>query len=156
MTLEVTRERLRSRIGTEVHAGEWLVIDQARIDAFAAATGDHQWIHVDRERALRDSPWHSTIAHGFLTLSLVPMLRRAPGIAESVPFTDVRTTINYGVNRVRFMNPVREGARIRGRSSLLSVEELPGALELIERFTVEIEGEKKPACVAEIVLRLYP
>jgi acyl dehydratase len=154
VTLEAARGLLGPRIGTEVHLSDWVLVDQTRIDTFARATDDYQWIHVDRERAARESPWRRTIAHGFLTLALVPLLR---GFTGTTPpeYPGVRTIINYGVNRVRFMNAVREGARVRGRFTLESLKDFSGGLELIELVTIEIEGEKKPACVAEVVVRLY-
>jgi acyl dehydratase len=154
MSIEQARELLQQQIGREVHLSDWLAITQSRIDAFAAATGDRQWIHVDPERAASESPWRRTIAHGYLTLSLFPVLR---GVAEDgqVPYPGVRAVINYGINTLRFMNAVREGARIRGRSVLVAIEEFKGGVQVTEEMTVEIEGESKPACVAEVVLRLY-
>ncbi|HXQ31027.1 MAG TPA: MaoC family dehydratase [Steroidobacteraceae bacterium] len=154
MAIEQARATLQQQIGREVHLSDWLTITQARIDAFAAATGDRQWIHVDAERAASESPWRRTIAHGYLTLSLFPLLR---GVAEDgqVPYPGVRAVINYGINTLRFMNAVREGARIRGRSVLVAVEEFRGGIQVIEEMTVEIEAESKPACVAEVLLRLY-
>lgn len=145
---------LRSRVGQEVHVGDWFAVDQARIDAFAAATGDHQWIHTEPERAARESPWRSTIAHGYLTLSLYPMLR---GLVDADrPYVPgVRNVVNYGINRLRFTNAVRSGSRVRARCTLLDVEEVRGAIQVTEQFTVEIDGESKPACVAEVMVRLY-
>ncbi len=142
-----------ARVGTEVHVGEWLTITQERIDRFATATDDFQWIHVDAARAKAESPWKSTIAHGFLTLSLYPKLREAQ--AGAVAWPGVRTVINYGVNRVRFMNAVRVGSQIRLRSTLKSVEPAAGAVQVEEECVFEIGGETKPACVADVVLRLY-
>lgn len=154
MPIERLRTALLAQLGQEVHVSDWLVITQQRIDAFAATTGDHQWIHTDPERARRESPWRRTIAHGYLTLSLQPLLR---GFADGdrPPYEGVRSAINYGLNRLRFTNAVREGARLRGRSRLLAVEDFRGGLQLTEEFTAELEGEKKPACVAEVLIRLY-
>lgn len=146
-------ERLTSRIGEEVYVGEWHQVTQQMIDAFAVVTGDHQWIHVDVERARRESPWHSTIAHGFLTLSLLPMLR-GMGSGE-IPYPGVRQGVNYGLDRLRFPNVVKAGARVRARCRLLKVEQIPGGLQVTEQFTAEIEGEQKPGCVADTIVRLY-
>ncbi len=146
-------ERLTSRIGEEVYVGEWHQVTQQMIDAFAVVTGDHQWIHVDVERARRESPWHSTIAHGFLTLSLLPMLR-GMGSGE-IPYPGVKQGVNYGLDRLRFPNVVKAGARVRARCRLLKVEQIPGGLQVTEQFTAEIEGEQKPGCVADTIVRLY-
>ena len=118
-------ESLQSRVGQEMHLSDWLEITQSQIDAFAAATGDHQWIHVDPERAARESPWRSTIAHGYLTLSLYPALRGL--VDESRPFLPgVQRMINYGLDKVRFPNAVKSGSRVRARCILLRVETVPG------------------------------
>lgn len=145
---------LKARVGQEVHVSDWLEVTQQRIDRFADATGDHQWIHVDPQRCARESPWKSTIAHGYLTLSLYPMLR---GIAaESGPiYPGVTSIINYGLNKTRFPAAVRCGARVRARCTLAAVEAVPGGVQTTEAFTIEIDGEKKPACVAEAILRFY-
>jgi acyl dehydratase len=147
-------DELQGRIGQEVHVSDWLEITQARIDAFAAATGDHQWIHVDPERAARESPWKGTIAHGYLTLSLYPMLRGLVDAREP-PFPGVRQVINYGLDRLRFPAAVLSGSRVRARCMLLKVEAVAGGLQLTEQYTVEIEGQPKPACVAEAIMRAY-
>ena len=151
MSIEAALSQLSAQVGQEVHVSDWVDIDQARIDAFAAATGDFQWIHTDPERAARESPWKRTVAHGFLTLSLLPLLR---GVAEArVP--GVRRIINYGLNRVRFTNAVLSGARVRGRARVLAVEPFKGGLQVTEEFTIEIDGQSRPACVAESIARLY-
>jgi acyl dehydratase len=147
-------DELQGRIGQEVHVSDWLEITQVRIDAFAAATGDHQWIHVDPERAARESPWKGTIAHGYLTLSLYPMLRGLVDAREP-PFPGVRQVINYGLDRLRFPAAVLSGSRVRARCMLLKVEAVAGGLQLTEQYTVEIEGQPKPACVAEAIMRAY-
>ena len=154
MSIEATSAQLASQVGHEVHVSDWVEVTQARIDAFAAATGDYQWIHTDPERAARESPWRGTVAHGFLTLALVPLLR---GVAEdgAARYPGVRRIVNYGLNRVRFTNAVRAGARVRGRAKLLAVEEFRGGLQLTEEITVEIDGHARPACVAEVIARLY-
>ena len=149
-----TLQSLQSRIGEETHLSGWLEVTQSRIDAFADATGDHQWIHVDPERAARESPWKSTIAHGYLTLSLYPMLR---GLSdESRPmFPGVQRVINYGLDKLRFPNAVKSGSRVRARCILLRAEEVPGGLQVAEQCTMEIDGEAKPACVVEAIIRAY-
>ena len=154
MTLQSARAELAPRIGTELHVSPWVTITQETIDRFADATGDHQWIHVDPERARAESPFGATIAHGYLVLSLYPSMRGHDG-RNTPPFPGVTRTINYGVNRVRFPNPVRAGSRLRGRFELVGASERGDALQIIERFTVEIESGDKPACVAEIVRLLY-
>lgn len=154
MSLAQTHARLQAQVGQQVHLSDWFEVTQSRIDAFAAATGDHQWIHVDAERAARESPWQATIAHGYLTLSLYPMLR---GLVESdrPVFEGVRQVVNYGLDRTRFPNAVVVGSRIRARCVLLAVEEAAGGLQVKEQYTVEIDGQPKPACVAEAIMRLY-
>jgi acyl dehydratase len=154
MSLQQAVATLQSLVGQETHASDWLEVTQERVNAFADATGDHQWIHVDAERAARESPWGTTIAHGYLTLSLYPMLRGL--VAEGKPlFPGVKNVINYGINKLRFTNAVKVGARVRGRSKLLAFEEVKGGLQFVEEFTVDIDGESRPACVAEVVMRVY-
>lgn len=135
--------------GQEFGVGEWVEITQERVDRFADATEDHQWIHVDPERA-KDGPYRGTIAHGFLTLSLVLWLGR--GLS---PRPDgVKLTVNYGLNRVRFPAPVPVGSRVRARVQNLSVEQVTeNTVQVINQFTVEVEGGAKPACVAEVIAR---
>jgi acyl dehydratase len=140
---------LRRQIGQEVAVGEWLEIAQDRISQFAEATDDRQWIHVDPARAA-GSPFKSTIAHGFLTLSLVSALLRS---AIRVP--NQKMGINYGVNRVRFPAPVPAGSRIRGRFSPLAVDDVNGAHQVTWGITVERDGGDKPCCVAEWIVRYY-
>ncbi len=130
--------------GEEVGLSDWVVIDQHRIDQFAEATGDYQWIHVDTERAAKEMPDGKTIAHGYLTLSLIPSL--------TGDFVDVRNltrAINFGVNKVRFYTPVRAGDRVRARAAVLKAQRRAGALLLTSEVRIEVEGERKPACVAE-------
>ncbi len=140
---------LAAEVGAELAASDWIAIDQARIDLFADATGDHQWIHVDAARAAA-GPFGGTIAHGFLTLSLLPMMSES-----AFAIDDVRMGVNYGLNRVRFPHPVRAGSRVRGRFKLLAYEPLPGGAQLTVEVTMEIEGQPKPACVAESVSRRF-
>ncbi|MCX7057379.1 MAG: MaoC family dehydratase [Proteobacteria bacterium] len=154
MSIENVRAELLAKVGQEVHVSDWMQMTQERINAFAAATGDFQWIHTDPERAAKDSPWRRTIAHGYLTMSLYPMLRGI--VKEDTPlYPGVRTVINYGMNKLRFTNAVKEGAMLRSRTKLLAVEDVSGGLQITEEFTVELEGEKKPACIAEVLMRLY-
>jgi acyl dehydratase len=140
---------LQSLVGQELGVSDWLVVDQARIDLFAQATGDHQWIHIHPERAAA-GPFGTTVAHGFLTLSLLPAL-----FETGFAIDDLRMGVNYGLNRVRFPAPVRVGSRLRGRFKLLSYEPLDGGAQLTVQATIELEGSDKPACVAESVSRRY-
>lgn len=136
--------------GTALGPTEWLLIDQDRVNGFAEVTGDHQWIHVDVERA-KDGPFGGTIAHGYLTMSLVnfflPQLIEVRGFAHAV---------NVGADRLRFLNPVKVGSRIRGAGEIVSVEEIKGAIQSVVRVTVEIEGSDKPACVVDTISRYFP
>ncbi len=145
---------LRSRVGQEIHTSDWLTIDQALIDGFADATRDRQWIHVDPERAATESPYGQTIAHGYLTVSLYPFLRGLVDAGKPLA-PGVQRVINYGINKLRFPNAVVAGSRVRAHCKLLSAEEAKGSLELIEEYSVEIEGQERPACVAECIMRLY-
>jgi acyl dehydratase len=144
--------RLTERVGQEVHVSDWLTITQQRIDAFADATSDHQWIHVDPARAAVESPWGTTIAHGYLTLSLYPMMRGLVGSRPADP--EVRQVINYGLEKLRFPNAVKVGSRIRLRCVLDRVEEVQGGVQTTEQATFEIDGESKPACIAHAIMRL--
>jgi acyl dehydratase len=134
--------------GTARYVSEWITIDQARVDRFADATDDHQWIHIDAERAQRESPFGGTIAHGFLTLSLVPMW-----LAQCVPLQS-RISVNYGTNRVRFMSPVRVGVRLRASFEIAKVSEIEGAgVQVTWLATIADESGEKPACIAEFITR---
>jgi acyl dehydratase len=149
IAIEDTRELARY-VGREVAISDWLPVSQERIDAFAGATDDHQWIHTDPERAVRESPFKQTIAHGFLTLSLLSeLMKRAMSVGG------VRMGINYGLNRVRFVTPVPSGSRIRGRFTLENLEEINGGMQGTWKVTVEREGGDKPCCVAEWIVRYY-
>ena len=141
---------LKELAGREIAVTDWLEITQERINQFADATGDHQWIHIDRERAQRESPYGSTIAHGFLSLSLVPKF-----LQDSLPLSDVRMAINYGLNRVRFPAAVRAGSHIRARIVLQSIRDVADATEATYLITIECQGSEKPCCVAELVARHY-
>ncbi|WP_460830371.1 MaoC family dehydratase [Nocardioides hungaricus] len=136
--------------GEEIGTSDWLRVDQDRVNTFADATGDHQWIHVDVERSAA-GPFGGTIAHGYLTLSLIPFLG-----GQVFAFDTPGAKLNYGANRVRFPNPVRVGSRIRSTVSIGDVAELPSGLQVTLSHTIEIEGEAKPACVAETVVLLLP
>lgn len=143
-------DELQSLAGQEIGVSDWIEVTQGMIDSFAETTGDRQWIHTDPERAARESPYGRTIAHGFLTLSLLSRLK-----SQAVSVRGIKMAINYGLNRVRFPSPVRSGARIRGRFTLQSVEPIEGGVQTVVAGTVEIEGERKPAVAAEWVLRYY-
>jgi acyl dehydratase len=154
MSKEEVLAALARQVGQEVQVGEWLTLTQDRIDRFADATGDHQWIHVDPERAKRESPFGDTVAHGYLTLSLVTHLL-APRPGEAEPYPGCRLLVNYGLNKVRFPTPVKVNSRIRARRTLKVVEDVGPALQMLSVVTVEIEGQEKPACVAEALRRMY-
>jgi len=148
--IEIDITSIRDRVGRELAVSDWYAVTQERIDLFANATGDRQWIHVDPARAAAESPFKTTIAHGFLTLSLVSDLMR-----NAVQFTGLRMAINYGVNRVRFVSPVPSGSRVRGRFTLAAVEDVTGGVQATWQVTVEREGGDKPSCVAEWIVRYY-
>jgi acyl dehydratase len=138
-------------VGREIGITDWFTITQDLIQQFAEVTGDRQWIHVDQDRARRDSPFKATIAHGFLTLSLLSRFMRQVVEIRS----GVRMTVNYGLNRVRFPAPVRADCRIRAHFVVRSAKQVPGALEAVFEVSIEAEGSAKPCCVAEWVLRYY-
>ena len=145
-------EALKDLVSREIAVTDWFNVTQERIQQFADATLDHQWIHVDVERARRESPFKAPIAHGFLTLSLLPhFMHEALQIKQGV-----RLGVNYGLNRVRFVSPVRAGSNIRARIVLQSLKDVPpGGMEAVFNATVEVEGGEKPCCVAEWVVRYY-
>jgi acyl dehydratase len=149
--IDIDVRAIGNRIGEEIAVSGWIDVSQARINEFAEATGDHQWIHVDPARAAAESPFKSTIAHGFLTLSLLSTL-----IRESIQVTGLRMAINYGLNRVRFVSPVPAGSRIRARITLQAVDAVSGGFQVTWQVTVEREHGDKPACVAEWIVRYYP
>lgn len=140
---------LAALVGEEIAVGDWVSVDQARIDAFAHATGDVQWIHVDPERAA-DGPFGATVAHGFLTLALLPQL-----FASALAIADVRMGLNYGLNRVRFPAPVPSGSLVRGTFHVDKLEQFDWGRQVTMTATVEREGGDKPVCVAEVVYRYY-
>ena len=140
---------LQPLVGQEIGVSEWISVEQQRIDQFADATGDHQWIHIDPERAAA-GPFKTTVAHGFLTLSLLPEMS-----ASAFEVRDTRMGVNYGLNRVRFPAPVPSGSRLRGRFKLLGYEPIEGGAQLTVEVTMEREGSPKPVCVAESVARRF-
>lgn len=140
---------LQAQVGQEIGVSEWITVDQKRIDQFAEATGDHQWIHVDPVKAAQ-GPFGTTIAHGFLTLSLMPEL-----FATAFAIDDVRMGVNYGLNKVRFTAPVPSGSRVRGHFVLHGYHAIEGGAQLAVEVKVELEGSSKPACVAESLSRRY-
>ena len=144
-------DELERLAGQEVGASPWLTITQELVDRFADATFDHQWIHCDVERARRESPYGGPVAHGFLTLALIPGFR-----GQILTIGGVSRVINYGVNKVRFPNAVPVSARVRGVQTIKSVERTtPGSVRVISGFVIELEGETKPACVAETVTLVF-
>jgi acyl dehydratase len=148
----VTKEELLAKVGTEIGVSEWLTVDQAMIDKFAEATGDHQFIHVNPEMA-KMTPFGTTIAHGFLSLSLMPVLTAK---ADMPRLDGIKMGVNYGGNKTRFLAPVKSGKRVRGRFKLLELEEKrPGQWQQTIEFTLEIEGEDKPALIAEWITQFF-
>jgi acyl dehydratase len=149
--IDIDVRTIGDRVGEEIAVSDWLEVTQARINQFADATGDHQWIHVDPVRAAAELPSKTTIAHGFLTLSLLSTL-----IRESIRFTGLRMAINYGLNRVRFVSPVPSGSRIRALITLQSVDTVGDGVQATWIATIERDGNEKPAAVAEWLVRYYP
>ena len=143
-------DELRTLAGQEAGCSDWIGIDQQRINDFAAATGDRQWIHVDVERAARESPYRTTIAHGYLTLSLLPML-----FQETLRIEGLRLLVNYGLDRVRFPAPVRVGSRLRARFTLTALTPFDGGMQLQWEAVIECEGSAKPVCIAATLMRGY-
>jgi acyl dehydratase len=148
MRVFTTFDELSGAVGDDLGTTEWLEVTQERVDAFADATGDHQWIHVDVERA-KSGPFGGTIAHGYLTLSLIPQFT-----PQLFALDTPGAKLNYGVNKVRFPNPVPVGSRIRASASITEVTDVPAGKQMVTRYTIEIEDQPKPACVAETVVLL--
>ena len=146
-------DAIYEKLGEEIFVGDWESIDQQRINNFAEITGDKQWIHINPEKAKSDSPFKSTIAHGFLTLAMIPRL--TDGLQKKKLYSGARMVVNYGLNQVRFPYPVKSGARIRGRVKLLSAIPMSKSIEVVNEISIEIEGKKRFGCVAETVLRLF-
>jgi len=140
----------KTMLGQEIGVSDWMLIDQERVNGFAQVTGDQQWIHVDVERAGRESPFGGPIAHGYLTVSLL-----AKFAGECIAVDGIRLAVNYGLNRVRFASPVKVGSRIRARFVLAAVDDIEGGAQMQWQATVEIEGGEKPACIAEMLTRWY-
>ena len=147
-------KELKEKLGQEIFAGEWETIDQDCINQFAEITGDTQWIHTDPERAKKESPFKSTIVHGFLTLSLIPKLTNTISSGRNL-FPEARMVVNYGLNQVRFPYPVKSGSRVRARTRIIGVQLKNNSIELINEISIEVENRKRYACVAETVFRLY-
>jgi acyl dehydratase len=145
-----TFEDVASLAGQEIGVSDWVLVDQDRINKFADATGDHQWIHVDVERAKTQMPGGKTIAHGYLTLSLIPWLT-----GGMMQVAGVTRGINYGSNKIRFTNMVPVGSKVRARQKLLAAEPKAGGMQLTNEVTIEIEGQQRPACVAETISLIY-
>ncbi len=141
---------IKALVGEHLGYSEWLEVTQERVNQFADATGDHQWIHIDVERAKRESPFGGPIAHGYLTLSLAPSL-----MPQVVVTTGFRMGVNYGCNKVRFMSPVPVGANLRLGVKLLAVDDIAGGIQSTYELTFEVEGAAKPSCVAECIFRSY-
>ena len=141
-------EDAQGLVGTELGVGNWVTVDQQKVNDFADVTGDHQWIHVDVERAKKESPYRAPIAHGFLTLSMIPALSK-----DNFRIQNAKLVINYGLNKVRFLNAVPVDSRIRVRSELVDVKPTDSTADLTVRHTVEIDGVEKPAAVAEMIAR---
>jgi acyl dehydratase len=140
----------KTMLGQEIGISDWMLIDQERVNGFAQVTGDQQWIHVDVERARRESPFGGPIAHGYLTVSLL-----AKFAGECIAVDGIRLAVNYGLNRVRFAAPVKVGSRIRARFVLAAVDDIEGGAQMQWQATIEIEGGEKPACIAEMLTRWY-
>ena len=156
LSLEATELffQLRAQIGEEMHLGDWFTISQERIDQFADVTEDHQWLHNDTEKAKTDSPFKTTIAHGFLTLSLLPRLTDSVNPQKPL-YPKVKMMVNYGLNQVRFPYPVKTGSIIRAHSRLIRVTPIKNGLEIEKEISVEIKGTRRPGCVAVSVVRVY-
>ena len=147
-------KKLEQQLGEETFVGEWLTVDQDCINQFANVTGDQQWIHTDPERAAKESPFKTTIAHGFLTLALLPKLTDTVDDNNN-PYPEAKMAVNYGLNQVRFPYPVKAGSRVRARTKLVELSPMRKSIELVNEVSIEVENSKRLACVAETVLRLY-
>ncbi|MBJ7313607.1 MaoC family dehydratase [Rugamonas sp. CCM 8940] len=145
-----TLEAMKALVGQEVAVSDWVEISQQRVDLFAEASGDHQWIHVDAERAARESPFGGTVAHGFMTLALVPSM-----LVNALHLADMKMGINYGLNKVRFPAPVPVGSRLRARLTIQAIEDIEGGAQVEWGVVIEREGGAKPVCVAEFLMRRY-
>ncbi|NRA82891.1 MAG: MaoC family dehydratase [Gammaproteobacteria bacterium] len=151
---QAMHDELIEQLGQQTFLGQWYLVDQSCIDQFAQVTGDAQWIHTDLERAKRESPFKTTIAHGFLTLALIPTLTDTVN-PDSNPYPNAKMAVNYGLNRVRFPSPVKSGTLVRARTRLIAITPMRKSIEVISEVSIEIENSKRVACIAETVLRLY-
>lgn len=147
-------QQLQQQLGQETFVGKWFTVNQSCIDQFAEVTGDKQWIHTDPQRAAKESPFKSTIAHGFLTLALLPKLTETIDDSNN-PYPEAKMVINYGLNRVRFPFPVKSGSQLRARTKLIELTPMRKSIQLVNEISIEVENSKRPACVAETVLKLY-
>ena len=143
-------DELKTMTGKELGVSEWLEVTQKAINLFAEATHDHQWIHIDVERCKKESPWGQTIAHGYYTLSLAPYL-----LGQILEVEGVQMGINYGINKLRFPSPVKVGKKVRARAEVADVSDVANGVQATIRMTFEVEGEEKPACVAEVIYRYF-
>ena len=150
---EATYRSLKNKLGKETFLGEWYLIDQNCINQFAKATGDNQWIHTDSERAQANSPFKSTIAHGFLTLALIPALTETID-PEKTPYPDAKMVVMYGLNKVRYLYPIKTNSRVRARIHLIGLTPIEHSIEVVNKVSIEVENRSRPACIAETVLRL--
>ena len=155
MAVDELVEEINSKLGEEIHLSDWQLVDQAMIDGFADVTKDHQWIHVNVDRAAKESPFGRTVAHGFLTLSLIPYLTGNVN-ATAPPYPGLKLSVNYGMNRVRFPNPVVAGSKVRTRSKLAGVDKISEeCFQVVKEVTIEIDGQETPGSVDETVSRNY-
>lgn len=147
-------ENLSSKIGEITHTGDWFLIDQQRINQFANVTEDQQWIHTNPEKAINESPFKSTIAHGFLTISLLPVLTDSVNPSEP-EYPNSKMTVNFGLDKIRFPYPVRVNSEIRAVTKIASVNPIKNGLEIVKDMTIEIKGVRRPACTMESIVRVY-
>ena len=152
-TIKVVYSKTNEILGNEIFVGSWEPVDQNCINGFARLTGDDQWIHTDKERAKKESPFKTTIAHGFLTLSLIPKLTEKFNFNDIHP--NVKMVVNYGLNKVRFPYPIKSGSKIRGRVKIIGVTPFKNCVEVVNQISVEVEGRKRLGCIADSVIRVY-
>ena len=152
-TIKVVYSKTNDILGKEIFVGSWELVDQNCINGFARLTGDDQWIHTNRERAKKESPFKTTIAHGFLTLSLIPKLTEKFNFNDIHP--NVKMVVNYGLNKVRFPYPIKSGSKIRGRVKIIGVTPFKNCVEVVNQISVEVEGRKRLGCIADSVIRVY-
>ena len=153
VTIKIVHDKITNILGKEIFVGEWESIEQDCIDNFANLTGDKQWIHTDKKKAKIESPFKTTIAHGFLTLSLIPKLTDNFNFSDIHP--GVKMVVNYGLNQVRFPFPVKSGSKIRGRVKIVDVKPLKNCVEVVNEVSIEVEGRKRYGCIAETLIRVY-